>query len=62
MSRMTLIYKTARREYWLAPFDPTAEVFEMFASEEANDYLGCFDTKAQALAYAKQHAAEEEAR
>lgn len=54
---MKLIYRTARREYWTR-YDSTARVYEMFASNEASDYLGCFDTLAEALAYARQHATE----
>jgi len=51
---MDLIFITKRREYWVQ-FDPSAAVFEMFASSDGDDYLGAFDTKAEALAYAKQH-------
>lgn len=39
-------------EVWVN-FDPTAEVFEAFASETGEDYLGCFDTMIEAKAYAK---------
>lgn len=30
-------------EVW-AQFDDSASVFELFASDEGNDYLGCCDT------------------
>jgi hypothetical protein len=57
MAELSLIYRHRSREYWLV-WDASAQVFEMFASKEADDYLGCFDTRAEALAYAKQHALE----
>lgn len=33
------------REVW-AKFDAQAEVWELFASEEADDYIGCADSLA----------------
>jgi hypothetical protein len=49
---MSKIYEANGREFWIA-FDSTARVYEMFASRDADDYLGCFDTVQEAVAYAK---------
>ena len=54
---MIRILKTARREYWVQ-FDRSAGVWEMFASPEGADYLGAFDARAAAKAYAIRHASE----
>jgi len=51
---MRLIYRTPRAEYWVQ-WDGQAGVWEMFASPEGDDYLGAFDTPAQARAYAVKH-------
>jgi hypothetical protein len=51
---MRLIHVTPRGEYWAA-FDRSAGVWELFRSKEGSDYLGCFDSIAEALAYAQRH-------
>ena len=50
---MTKIFSSRHYEVW-AKFDPTAKVYELFASRDATDYIGCADTKAEALKVAKR--------
>lgn len=40
-------------EVWMA-YDNTAEVYELFASEDGTDYIGCSDTKQEAKRFAKE--------
>lgn len=47
-------------EVW-AKWSNTAEVYELFASEAADDYIGCVDTLAEARRFAKDSFAEEAA-
>jgi hypothetical protein len=54
---MTLIHKARGYEFWLH-YDRTAKVYELFLSEDATDYIGCFDTKAEARAYIQTYLAE----
>lgn len=54
---MTLIHEMRSREYWVQ-LDRTADVYELFASPDGDDYLGCFDTIQEATTYAKRHAKE----
>lgn len=58
---MTLIYKFHNgREIW-AHFDKSAEVYELFASEDGSDYLGCADTLTEARKLALVIANDEDA-
>lgn len=41
------------REVWIN-FDKSAEVYELFASEDGDDYIGCADTVAEARKVASQ--------
>jgi len=45
------------REVW-AQYDESAEIYELFASEECDDYLGCADTKEECKSVARQIANE----
>lgn len=56
-TKTKLILKIRNQEYWLT-YAPEAGVYELFASEANDDYLGVFDNKAQAIAWAKADAAE----
>lgn len=49
--------KDLGREVW-AKFDDSAEVYELFASDDGSDYIGCADTKAEALSVAREHFAD----
>lgn len=42
------------REVWIK-WDEGAEVYELFASEGADDYLGCADTLQEARKFAREH-------
>ena len=44
---MTRIAEQHGYEVWVH-YDHTAEVYEMFASEEGSDYIGCADTLSEA--------------
>ena len=48
------------REVWIT-WDSGAEVYELFASDECGDYLGCADTIEEARAIARDHFRELEA-
>jgi hypothetical protein len=54
---MRRIAKARNCEVWVR-YDRTAGVYEMFASEEGSDYIGCSDTLTDAQAYAKNWIAE----
>lgn len=41
------------REVWIK-HDQSAEVYELFASEDGDDYIGCADTVAEARKVASQ--------
>jgi hypothetical protein len=43
------------REAWVK-FDQDAEVYELFASKEADDYIGCADTLEEARQVAREWA------
>lgn len=43
--------------YW-AQYDKTAEVIEIFKSEDGSDYIGCADTRAEAVQVARHHSEE----
>jgi 3-methyladenine DNA glycosylase AlkD len=45
--------KPTGREVW-ARWDRSARIYELFASEDCDDYVGCADTKTEAQAVAKQ--------
>jgi hypothetical protein len=45
------------REIW-AKYDESAELYELFYSEECDDYCGCADTKAECKAVAREIANE----
>jgi hypothetical protein len=40
-------------------WDESAEVYEVFASEECNDYIGCADTRFEAIKVARYWFAEQ---
>ena len=42
-----------QREVW-AQFDDTAEVYELFASKDGDDYIGCADTLTEARLVAQE--------
>ncbi len=44
-------------EIW-AKWDSTAELYELFYSQECNDYCGCANTKAECKAVAREIANE----
>jgi len=44
-------------EVWIQ-YDKSAEVYELFASKEGDDYIGCADSEAEARVVAKEHFAE----
>ena len=52
---MTKVYEAGSYEFFVQ-FDRTAEVYELFLSETGEDYIGCFDSLAEARAYARQYA------
>jgi hypothetical protein len=52
-AKLIATHQDLRREVW-AQFDPTAEVWELFASKECDDYLGCADTLTEAKAVARE--------
>jgi hypothetical protein len=56
---MKLIATKKGHEFWVH-WDEGAEVWEMFKSEAADDYVGCFDTIAEARAYIPEYLAEVE--
>lgn len=45
--------KDLGREVWIK-WDSSAEVYELFASEGADDYLGCADTVSEARKVARE--------
>jgi hypothetical protein len=55
---MTLIGKQHGYEVW-THYDHTAGVFEMFASKEGSDWIGCADTLSDARQFAKIWLAEQ---
>lgn len=58
---MTLIYKYHNgREIW-ARWDKEAKIYELFASNDGSDYLGCADTLTEARKLALVIANDEDA-
>lgn len=55
---MTLIHEMRSPANTGVQLDRTADVYELFASPDGDDYLGCFDTIQEATTYAKRHAKE----
>lgn len=55
-----MILKRNGYEVWLK-YDESADVFEAFASEDGSDYIGCFDTVAEAKVYAAKWISEQNA-
>ena len=49
---LTRIAEYGGYEVWIAPFDRSAGVYECFASEDGDDYLGAFDNKSEAYTWA----------
>jgi hypothetical protein len=56
---MKLIATKKGHEFWVQ-YDEDAEAYEMFKSQEGDDYVGCFATIAEARAYIPQYLAEVE--
>ncbi len=46
-------------EVW-AKWDDSAEIYELFASENGDDYIGCCDTLKEARDYALERWSEEQ--
>ena len=55
MQTPTMIARDAKHglEVWQT-WDAGAEVFELWASPECNDYIGCADTRAEAQRIARE--------
>lgn len=53
-----LIYRYRSCEVW-ARYDPTADLYELFASSDADDPIGEADTITDAKKFAKQYCLEQ---
>lgn len=53
MIRKLMEHKDLGLEVWVK-WDSSAEVYELFASENGDDYIGCADTSLEARKVAKE--------